>query len=202
MSFGRRSVPVAHDWWGKIARPKRQSKITKLFFKDYLIQGFGLDPGSLAYRIVFKERIYKIWKQFTTSEEHRNGAERLCSKNEYTKSESNSQQVRSTAMERSDCVQRTNIQNLKAIHNRNRIRIADNKIVFKERIYKIWKQFTTNSWSALFNWFQLSEPGTARSSAVRVAVIWCLSSFIVLLVRGTVSWRDLNSDWHFFSEAR
>ena len=40
-------------------------------------------------------------------------------------------------MERSDCVQRTNIQNLKAIHNRNRIRIADNKIVFKERIYKI-----------------------------------------------------------------
>ena len=67
MSFGRRSVPVAHDWWGKIARPKRQSKITKLLFKDYLIQGFGLDPGSLAYRIVFKERIYKIWKQFTTA---------------------------------------------------------------------------------------------------------------------------------------
>ena len=41
----------------------------------------------------------------------------MCSKNEYTKSESNSQQkVNITETDR-DCVQRTNIQNLKAIHN-------------------------------------------------------------------------------------
>ena len=42
---------------------------------------------------------------------------RLCSKNEYTKSESNSQQGLSTDNDLKDCVQRTNIQNLKAIHN-------------------------------------------------------------------------------------
>ena len=41
----------------------------------------------------------------------------LCSKNEYTKSESNSQQGLSTDNDLKDCVQRTNIQNLKAIHN-------------------------------------------------------------------------------------
>ena len=34
--WGRRSAPVAHDWWEKTYRPKRQSKITNLFFKDYL----------------------------------------------------------------------------------------------------------------------------------------------------------------------
>ena len=41
----------------------------------------------------------------------------LCSKNEYTKSESNSQPVGSSLTILSNCVQRTNIQNLKAIHN-------------------------------------------------------------------------------------
>ena len=41
----------------------------------------------------------------------------LCSKNEYTKSESNSQQLNSFVLLMTNCVQRTNIQNLKAIHN-------------------------------------------------------------------------------------
>ena len=43
---------------------------------------------------------------------------RLCSKNEYTKSESNSQRNLLTSEIHANCVQRTNIQNLKAIHNR------------------------------------------------------------------------------------
>ena len=42
---------------------------------------------------------------------------RLCSKNEYTKSESNSQRLRKAFQKQNYCVQRTNIQNLKAIHN-------------------------------------------------------------------------------------
>ena len=41
----------------------------------------------------------------------------LCSKNEYTKSESNSQHVFDAYRMGDYCVQRTNIQNLKAIHN-------------------------------------------------------------------------------------
>ena len=41
----------------------------------------------------------------------------LCSKNEYTKSESNSQRLEAIVAVILDCVQRTNIQNLKAIHN-------------------------------------------------------------------------------------
>ena len=41
----------------------------------------------------------------------------LCSKNEYTKSESNSQLSGMFKTRKSYCVQRTNIQNLKAIHN-------------------------------------------------------------------------------------
>ena len=41
----------------------------------------------------------------------------LCSKNEYTKSESNSQPLGCVLNTRAYCVQRTNIQNLKAIHN-------------------------------------------------------------------------------------
>ena len=41
----------------------------------------------------------------------------LCSKNEYTKSESNSQLLAFLILEHNHCVQRTNIQNLKAIHN-------------------------------------------------------------------------------------
>ena len=67
--------------------------------------------------IVFKERIYKIWKQFTTGKRLQRYARKLCSKNEYTKSESNSQ-----------------------LMSLNRLHVL---IVFKERIYKIWKQFTT-----------------------------------------------------------
>ena len=41
----------------------------------------------------------------------------LCSKNEYTKSESNSQPKTLLCNLLTNCVQRTNIQNLKAIHN-------------------------------------------------------------------------------------
>ena len=119
-------------------------------------------------RIVFKERIYKIWKQFTTSDGQLADRRKLCSKNEYTKSESNSQ--RTALATTSDgivfkeliykiwkqfttscantkavvnCVQRTNIQNLKAIHNHAGVSQVYRTIVFKERIYKIWKQFTT-----------------------------------------------------------
>ena len=40
-------------------------------------------------------------------------------------------------MAKIDCVQRTNIQNLKAIHNRFRDSVTSYGIVFKERIYKI-----------------------------------------------------------------
>ena len=94
-------------------------------------------------KIVFKERIYKIWKQFTTELSKENYGYWLCSKNEYTKSESNSQPTKGIKVHYKHCVQRTNIQNLKAIHNG----LSSNKplrmIVFKERIYKIWKQFTT-----------------------------------------------------------
>ena len=61
----------------------------------------------------------------------------LCSKNEYTKSESNSQPQSREYNDIKNCVQRTNIQNLKAIHNA----FVDGNdlviIVFKERIYKI-----------------------------------------------------------------
>ena len=61
----------------------------------------------------------------------------LCSKNEYTKSESNSQHSLTDYYFCSDCVQRTNIQNLKAIHNSLASLICKIYIVFKERIYKI-----------------------------------------------------------------
>ena len=93
--------------------------------------------------IVFKERIYKIWKQFTTNLYVPNDSSVLCSKNEYTKSESNSQQSPDGLPYGADCVQRTNIQNLKAIHNECDESLRTFAIVFKERIYKIWKQFTT-----------------------------------------------------------
>ena len=62
---------------------------------------------------------------------------KLCSKNEYTKSESNSQQSGSYVWPWRDCVQRTNIQNLKAIHNLMQNYTITFGIVFKERIYKI-----------------------------------------------------------------
>ena len=61
----------------------------------------------------------------------------LCSKNEYTKSESNSQLTIVRILKRCNCVQRTNIQNLKAIHNIADTSIGQLMIVFKERIYKI-----------------------------------------------------------------
>ena len=64
-------------------------------------------------------------------------ARKLCSKNEYTKSESNSQRIVPRAYYGTDCVQRTNIQNLKAIHNSGGSGYGANLIVFKERIYKI-----------------------------------------------------------------
>ena len=149
---------------------------------------------SHSFTIVFKERIYKIWKQFTTrifttsfiwtlcskneytkSESNSQllflnlnsygycvqrtniqnlkaihnsctailALRKLCSKNEYTKSESNSQHFLCCWFFFFYCVQRTNIQNLKAIHNRKMIPLFIIIIVFKERIYKIWKQFTT-----------------------------------------------------------
>ena len=95
------------------------------------------------WAIVFKERIYKIWKQFTTILLFSVIVKLLCSKNEYTKSESNSQLRVKRGHPGLDCVQRTNIQNLKAIHNQNLKANFFAVIVFKERIYKIWKQFTT-----------------------------------------------------------
>ena len=61
----------------------------------------------------------------------------LCSKNEYTKSESNSQHRKNLKGCNVHCVQRTNIQNLKAIHNCDDDVMRFKKIVFKERIYKI-----------------------------------------------------------------
>ena len=86
----------------------------------------------------------------------------LCSKNEYTKSESNSQHDVLGLWAAFHCVQRTNIQNLKAIHNWLKYHHMSHKlcskneytksesnsqlplparavpeIVFKERIYKI-----------------------------------------------------------------
>ena len=94
--------------------------------------------------IVFKERIYKIWKQFTTNIKRQLSRVALCSKNEYTKSESNSQRASLLYRYDPDCVQRTNIQNLKAIHNILLANSPGELIVFKERIYKIWKQFTTS----------------------------------------------------------
>ena len=61
----------------------------------------------------------------------------LCSKNKYTKSESNSQHAYIYGVLQFYCVQRTNIQNLKAIHNFHRKNIIFLGIVFKEQIYKI-----------------------------------------------------------------
>ena len=99
--------------------------------------------ANFATCIVFKERIYKIWKQFTTWNPTPTLSSVLCSKNEYTKSESNSQLGTVKLVIIWDCVQRTNIQNLKAIHNPPKLVFSQYLIVFKERIYKIWKQFTT-----------------------------------------------------------
>ena len=115
-----------------------KNEYTKSESNSQLLRGFR----SISI-IVFKERIYKIWKQFTTPELLVSWGLLLCSKNEYTKSESNSQPIVPRAYYGTDCVQRTNIQNLKAIHNPNPLFAPLYMIVFKERIYKIWKQFTT-----------------------------------------------------------
>ena len=61
----------------------------------------------------------------------------LCSKNKYTKSESNSQPKHPWNEMGKHCVQRTNIQNLKAIHNKYSKSLCNVFIVFKEQIYKI-----------------------------------------------------------------
>ena len=102
-------------------------------------------PSSARPRsIVFKERRYKIWKQFTTCQGYWTFYWPLCSKNEDTKSESNSQPRRCLSRPAAHCVQRTKIQNLKAIHNLLGLIRLRCVIVFKERRYKIWKQFTTS----------------------------------------------------------
>ncbi len=61
----------------------------------------------------------------------------LCSKNEDTKSESNSQRTAFVKLIVTYCVQRTKIQNLKAIHNLDDAVPEMEEIVFKERRYKI-----------------------------------------------------------------
>ena len=129
-----------HHWW-KFLQPydcvqRTNIQNLKAIHNYYYIRLNGAE-------IVFKERIYKIWKQFTTAALSSFSFTTLCSKNEYTKSESNSQRYDLCLCSPADCVQRTNIQNLKAIHNPLLYSSANKAIVFKERIYKIWKQFTT-----------------------------------------------------------
>ena len=125
-------------WWTKESHCVQRTNIQNL----KAIHNASADDHP-AYRIVFKERIYKIWKQFTTPCAATDARPELCSKNEYTKSESNSQHIARLCEWSEDCVQRTNIQNLKAIHNVQTNESECLLIVFKERIYKIWKQFTT-----------------------------------------------------------
>ena len=176
---------------------------------------------------MFKERIYKIWKQFTTVPPRLDASPALCSKNEYTKSESNSQRLSRSKPRTFNCVQRTNIQNLKAIHNgevkhtillslcskneytksesnsqpldiaeqtsKNCVQRTNiqnlkaihnlcsspylaSRIVFKERIYKIWKQFTTYAVALILllvlcskNEYTKSE---SNSQLIRLFVVW------------------------------
>ena len=132
----------------------------------------------LGTSIVFKERIYKIWKQFTTKGNINFCNCKLCSKNEYTKSESNSQHPVRKSFLFPDCVQRTNIQNLKAIHNVSEIIRNVMEIVFKERIYKIWKQFTTNDMKIIRlislcskNEYTKSESNSQRISGYQERII-------------------------------
>ena len=131
--------------------------------------------------IVFKERIYKIWKQFTTLAGNLRERCQLCSKNEYTKSESNSQHFAWISVFSRNCVQRTNIQNLKAIHNPNVYLIFRDGIVFKERIYKIWKQFTTlltllsaAHWLCSKNEYTKSESNSQHLAAFRKSRFYCV----------------------------
>ena len=60
----------------------------------------------------------------------------LCSKNEYTKSESNSQRTHTHKYTRTNCVQRTNIQNLKAIHNYGEMLVAYEELCSKNEYTK------------------------------------------------------------------
>ena len=130
--------------------------------------------GSLCALIVFKERIYKIWKQFTTIAGAQSLANGLCSKNEYTKSESNSQQRHLEPKESRNCVQRTNIQNLKAIHNTGALALVSLLIVFKERIYKIWKQFTTGYLMVIGSVVLCSKNEYTKSESNSQLVSWIL----------------------------
>ena len=130
--------------------------------------------------IVFKERIYKIWKQFTTTSRSPWTSGRLCSKNEYTKSESNSQHMMWSLVLAVYCVQRTNIQNLKAIHNRRSRKRRKCPIVFKERIYKIWKQFTTTTGAITKLTHCVQRTNIQNLKAIHNYP--CMVAFIVLIV--------------------
>ena len=130
---------------------------------------------------MFKERIYKIWKQFTTAVNFCHCVLLLCSKNEYTKSESNSQPAPGLRCRSCYCVQRTNIQNLKAIHNGVSDEVACAFIVFKERIYKIWKQFTTGRFRGRHehllcskNEYTKSESNSQLTRECRTFLLYCV----------------------------
>ena len=192
---GQHLLPVGHRLCSKNEYTKSESNSQPGRRTDnaqpYCVQRTNIqnlkaihNPGRLVLRvklIVFKERIYKIWKQFTTPWSPLGPCGPLCSKNEYTKSESNSQQQDGGVKPPADCVQRTNIQNLKAIHNRWWGTRCRRCIVFKERIYKIWKQFTTprprrTSWSSLCskNEYTKSESNSQRAECARNGRLNCV----------------------------
>ena len=182
-------------------------------------------PASFSKReIVFKERIYKIWKQFTTILDIRTSVCWLCSKNEYTKSESNSQQegrrhiLRHRLCSKNEytksesnsqrgpwaapsglyCVQRTNIQNLKAIHNYPYSRSSLWRIVFKERIYKIWKQFTTDVDSGrVVGWLCSKNEYTKSESNSQPVIDKHLHRAIVFKERIYKIWKQFTTRWVF-----
>ena len=130
--------------------------------------------------IVFKERIYKIWKQFTTRYNAETNRQLLCSKNEYTKSESNSQLLLECLLLKQNCVQRTNIQNLKAIHNLVGLSDEDVMIVFKERIYKIWKQFTTRKYIVPLKKRLCSKNEYTKSESNSQQFVCCILHLIIV----------------------
>ena len=173
--------------------------------------------------IVFKERIYKIWKQFTTAICFGVEGSTLCSKNEYTKSESNSQHLLVKSLVERHCVQRTNIQNLKAIHNENWLTgntlmdcvqrtniqnlkaihnecVKDNQnsyIVFKERIYKIWKQFTTQSHQYIhYQWLCSKNEYTKSESNSQPTKYYHCTPKIVFKERIYKIWKQFTTAAH------
>ena len=144
---------------------------------------------------MFKERRYKIWKQFTTKVEIVNFVNWLCSKNEDTKSESNSQRHFCPSKMTDDCVQRTKIQNLKAIHNAPEPNINSLMIVFKERRYKIWKQFTTNPSSFSNDGLLCSKNEDTKSeSNSQPWVVWGLFNWIVFKERRYKIWKQFTTE--------